>query len=87
MKELNKIQVINKNLHEIKNQTLRDYTGEFEVIGKLSIGIQLRTTHIRFRNNTDYESYIKAIDQDYASENPSFNGYIYKINSSIQLSY
>ena len=34
------------------------------MIGKLSIGDQLRTTHIRYRNITDYESYKNPIDQD-----------------------
>ena len=80
-KELNKIQVINKNLHEIKQEILQDYEGEFEMDGNLIVGDQGRRTHIRFRNISDYEAYINAIDQDYDSEDAIFNGYIYKINT------
>ena len=35
LKELNKIQVIDKNLHEIKNEILLDYVGELEMVGSL----------------------------------------------------
>ena len=62
LKELNKIQVVNKNLHEIKQELLLDYTGEFEVVGNLKVGDQIRRTHIRL-NISDYEAYINAIDQ------------------------
>ena len=81
LKELNKNQVVNKNLHEIKQEILQDYEGEFEMVGNLKIGDQIRQTHIRFRNISDYEAYINAIDQDYDSEDAIFNGYIYKNNT------
>ena len=81
LKELNKIQVVNKNLHEIKQEILKDYNGEFEMVGNLKVGDQIRQTHIRFRNISDYESYINSIDQDYDSEDAIFNGYIYKLNT------
>ena len=81
LKELNKIQVVNKNLHEIKHEILLNYEGEFEMVGNLKIGDQIRQTHIRFRNISDYEAYINAIDQDYDSEDAIFNGYIYKLNT------
>ena len=81
MKELNEIEVDDKNLHEDKEELLIDYTGELKMIGKLSIGDRLRTTHIRFRNITDYERYINAIDQDYDSDDTIFNGFIYKIDT------
>ena len=81
LKELNKIQVVNKNLHEIKQEKLVDYTGEFEMVGNLKIGDQIRQTHIRFRNISDYEAYINAIDEGYDAEDAIFNGFIYKINS------
>ena len=81
LKELNKIHVIDKNLHETKNAILKDYVGEFEMIGRLKNADQTRETHIRFRNIDDYEAYINAIDQDYESEDAIFNGYIYKINT------
>jgi len=60
---------------------LSDYIGEFEMVGKLSIGDQIRQTRIRFRNTTDFEHYINAIDQNYESEDGIFNGYIYKLNN------
>ena len=81
VKELNKIQVVDKNLQEIKHEILQDYVGEFEMIGNLKIGDQIRQTKIRFRNMGDFEAYINSIDQDYDSEDAIFNGYIYKINT------
>ena len=81
LKELNKIQVIDKNLHEIKQEILLDYTGEFEMVGNLKVGDQIRQTHIKFRNMDDFEAYINSIDQDYDSDDSIFNGYIYKINT------
>ena len=81
LKELNKIQVVNKNLHEIKQEILLDYEGEFEMVGNLQVGDQIRQTKIRFRNMDDFEAYINSIDQDYDSDDSIFNGYIYKINT------
>ena len=80
-KDLNKIQVIDKNLHSIKNEILVDYDGTFTMVGNLIVGDQIRQTHIRFRNINDYEDYIKSIDQDYDSDDSIFNGYIYKIDT------
>ena len=76
--ELNKIQVIDKNLHEIKGELLLDYIGEFEMLCNVKIGNQIRQTHKRFRNIDDYESYINAIDEGYDGEYAIFNGYNYK---------
>ena len=81
LKELNKIQVVNKDLHEIKQKVLGYYAGEFEFVGKLSVGDQIRTTHIRFRNSTDYEAYINSIHERYDAEDAILSGYIYKINT------
>ena len=81
LKELNKIQVIKKNLLEIKQEILVGYTGEFEKVGSLKLGNQIRQTHIRFRNMDDFESYINAIDDGYDAEDAIFNGYIYKIKT------
>ena len=78
-RELNKIEVIDKNLHEIKKEILMDYVGAFEMVDNLKVGHQIRQTHIRFRNNNDYEAYINAIDEGYDAEDAIFNGYIYKI--------
>ena len=79
LRELNKIEVIIKNLHEIRSEIILDYTGEFGMVGNLENGDQIHQTHIRFRNFDDYEFYINAIDQDYESEDAIFNGYFYKI--------
>ena len=82
LKDLNKFHVVDENLHEIKGKIIIVYNGEFERIGKLSIGDQFRTTHIRLKNITDFESYINAIDQDYESDDAIFNGLIiYKTNT------
>ena len=78
LKELNKIQVFNKNLHEIKQEILLDYNSVFELIGNLKVDEQIRQTYIRFRNMDDFEAYIISIDQDYDSDDTIFNGYIYK---------
>ena len=83
LKELNKIEVFDKNLHDLKNEILQDYDGTFEMIGTILVGDQLRQTHIRFRKMIDFESYIKSIDQDYDSDDSIFNGYIYKIDTPI----
>ena len=72
--------VFEKNLHELKQEILRNYKGEFEM-SWLSIGDQLRETRIRFRNNSDYEAFINAIDKDCEFEDATFNGYIYKIDT------
>ena len=86
LKDINKIHVVNKNLHQIKNEILLDYTGEFEMVANLKIGHQIRETHIRFRNSNNYESYINAIDQHYESDDAISNGYNYKKQHfSIQL--
>ena len=82
LKKLNKFQVIDKNLHEIKQEFSGGYAGDFEMVGRLKIGNQIRTTHIRFRNITDYEAYIFSIGEGYDAEDAIFNGCIYKINTS-----
>ena len=81
LKELIKIEVIDQNLHEIKNEILQDYDGTFEMVGTLIVGHQLRQTHIRFRNMIDFENYINSIDEGYDADDSIFNGYIYKINT------
>ena len=79
LKEFKKIHVVNENLREIKNEILRDYTGEFGMVGKLSLGDQIRETHIRSRKMDDFESYINAIDEGYEAEDTTFKGLTYKI--------
>ena len=81
IKELSKIEVIDKNLHEIKNENLLSYTIDSELVGSLKVGDQIRQTHIRFRNITDYGAYIISVDEGYDAEDAIFNGYINKINT------
>ena len=78
---MNKIQVIDRNLHEIKNEILQDYFGKFEMVGNLKVGDQIRQTHVKFRNMDDFESYINSIDEGYDAVDCFFNGYIYKLNT------
>ena len=81
LKELNKIQVIDKNLHEIKYEILQDYDGTFEIVGTLLVGDHTKQTHIRFRKMIDFESYINKIDNGYDADDTIFIGYIYKVDT------
>ena len=81
LKELNKIQVIDKNLHGIKNEILLGYGDAFEMVGNSKVGDQVHQTNIRLRNIDDFESYINSIDQDYDSDDSIFNGYFYKLDT------
>ena len=76
LKELNKNHIVNKNLHEIKQEKLLDYDGEFEMVDNLKTGDQIRRTHIRFRNICDYETHINAIDEGYDAKDSIFIGCI-----------
>ena len=70
------------NLHEIKNEILEDYTGDFELIGSMLVGEIEQKTNIRFKNVDDFESYINAIDNSgYDSEDVIFTGWLYKLNT------
>ena len=70
------------NLHEIKNEVLEDYTGDFELIGSMLVGEVEQKTNIRFQNVDDFESYINALDNSgYDSEDVIFTGWLYKINT------
>ena len=44
------------------------------MVGKLSLGDQIRETHIRFRNMDDFKSYVIAIDEGYESKDAIFIG-------------
>ena len=63
-------------MHDVKNETSRDYGGEFEMIGKLSVGDQIRSTHIRFRNVNEYKRFDNAIDVGYDAEDAIFNRFV-----------
>ena len=51
------------------------------MVSNLKIVAQIRQTHIRFRNTSDYEAYINSIDKGDDVENSIFNGYVYEINT------
>ena len=76
----NKIYGNKLNLHE-KNEILQDYTGDFELKGKIIIGHFEHKTNIRFKNMNVFEIYINAIDIDYDSEDVTFTGYVYKLDT------
>ena len=38
------------NLHEVTNETLEDYTGDFEIIGSMLIGEIEQKTNVRLKN-------------------------------------
>ena len=82
-KDLNKIHVIDKNLHEIKNEILEDYIGTFEMVGNLKVSDHIRQTHVRFRNMDDFKAYKDSIDEGYDADDCIFNGCIYNTNTSI----
>ena len=77
----NKIYVNSLNLHENKNEILQDYTGDFELNGKMNIGPVEHKTNIGFKNMDDFERHINAIDIDYNSEDVTFTGYLYKLDT------
>ena len=68
-------------MHEIKNKISQDYTGDFELNGLMNIGHIEHKTNLRFKNMVDFENHIKAIDVDYDSEDVTFTGYVYKLNT------
>ena len=76
-----KIYVTGLNLHEIKNESLLEYKGGFELNGSMVIGPIEHKTNIRFKNLDDFESYINAIDIDYDTEDVIFTGYVYELNT------
>ena len=69
------------NLHEIKNEILEEYAGDFELNGKMIIRHVEYKTNIRFKNLDDFERYINAINVEYDSEDVFFTGYVYKLDT------
>ena len=71
----NKRYVNGLNLHEIKNEILDDYTGDFELIASMTIGETEQKTNIRPKNVDDFEAYINAINNGgYDSEDVILTG-------------
>ena len=77
----NNLYVNKLNLHEVKNEILLAYKGDFELNGFIFIGPIEYKTKIRFKFMDEVESSINAIDIDYDSEDVTFTGYIYTINT------
>ena len=77
----NKIYVNSLNLHEFKNEILQDCTGDFELNGLMIIGHNKLETNIRFKIMDNFEIYINAIYVDYDSDDVTFSGYVYKVNT------
>ena len=78
----NKICVNGLNLHQIKSEFLEDYTGDFGMIGSMLIGEIEQKTNIARKKVDDFENYINTIDDsDYDSEDVSFAGWLYKLNT------
>ena len=77
----NEIYVNSLNLHENKNEILQDYTGDFGLNGLMIIGPIEHKTNIRFKKMNDFGIYINAINIDYDSEDVTFTGYIYILNT------
>ena len=70
------------NLHEVKNEILEDYRGDFELIGSMLVGEVEQKTNFRFKNVDDFEGYINAIDNSgYDSEDVIFTGWLYILNT------
>ena len=76
-----KINVNSLNLHEIKNEILQKYTGDFELNGLLNNGPIEHELNIRFKIIDDFESYINAIDIDYDSEDVTFTRYVFRLKT------
>ena len=69
------------NLHEIKNENVEDFTGNFELFGSMLVG-EIEQKNIRFKNVDGFESYFNAIDnRGYDSEDVIFTGWFYKLNT------
>ena len=63
------------NLHEIRKEILKNYTGAFELIGSMLIGEIEQKTNIRFKNVDVFEKCINAIDNSgYDSDVVFFTG-------------
>ena len=69
------------NLHETKNEILLVYEEYFELNDLLVIGPVVHKTKIRFEIVDGFETYIIALDVDYDSEDVTFAGYLYKLNT------
>ena len=71
------------NPHEFKNEILKDYTGDFELIGSILVGEIEQKKDISFKNVDDFETNINAIDiSGYDSEDVIFTKWLYILNTA-----
>ena len=78
----NRKHVKSLNLHEIENEILKDYTGDFELIRSMLIVEIEQKTNFRLKSVNDFETYINAIDNSgYDSDDVTFTGWLYKLNT------
>ena len=68
----NKEYVNSISSHELENEFLEDYAGDFEMIGSMLTGGREQKTNIRFEKIDDYEKYVNAIVVDYDSQDVNF---------------
>ena len=61
LKELNKKQIVDLKLHEVKIDILKTQITDFEMVGILVYVHNLRNAHNRFRNFTDFEQFFKQL--------------------------
>ena len=70
------------NLHEVKNDTLEEHTGDFELIGFMLIGELEQETNTRFKNVDAFENFINAMKNGgYHSNDVVFAEWLYKLNT------
>ena len=70
-------------LHETKYDLLGHHEGEFEKIGDLINGEDVRKTQIRFRNFNEHEAVMNAMAMEYISEDSIFTNVLYKLNTPV----
>ena len=78
----NEIYVNGLILHEIKNEIILDYEGDFEKIGSMLVSEMKQKTNIRFKDGDDFETYVNAIDNGgFDSDDVTFTKWLYQSNT------
>ena len=67
------------NVHELRDKLNNGNRG-FELVGNLTInGIKMKT-NMRFKNMTDFKSYIEKVDEKYYGEDVVYEGDVFQLN-------
>ena len=69
------------NFHEIKIEVSLDYASDFELIGSMFIGKIEQKKQILGSKMLMISKHINFKDVDYDSEDVTFTGYVYKLNT------